>query len=129
LNPNNDTDQLPGLASTFRRIHIHSKLAIIDDRYALVGSANFNRRSLEQDGECSVGVFDPTVVKKFRQDLFSHWGVSGENWDWTNIMTGFAQNPSEGVGPVPLRIDALSTQMPGWWWNYLTALSDGSDFM
>ncbi|TCL67304.1 phosphatidylserine/phosphatidylglycerophosphate/cardiolipin synthase-like enzyme [Rhizobium sp. BK251] len=36
----------------------HSKTWIFDDRFALVGSANFNRRGLSHDGELGVGFMD-----------------------------------------------------------------------
>jgi phosphatidylserine/phosphatidylglycerophosphate/cardiolipin synthase-like enzyme len=57
-----------------RNITVHSKLTIIDDQWAAVGSANCMRRSLYTDGECSIGVLDeatPTFAQKLRKDL---WG-------------------------------------------------------
>ena len=41
-------------ASDGRPINMHSKLAIFDDRWLTVGSANLNRRSMGLDAECNL---------------------------------------------------------------------------
>lgn len=48
------------------QIYVHSKLMIVDDRYALIGSANINDRSLlgGRDSELAVLVMDLEVVRK-----------------------------------------------------------------
>ena len=48
------------------QIYVHSKLMIVDDRYALIGSANINDRSLrgDRDSELAVLVMDLEVVRK-----------------------------------------------------------------
>ncbi|WP_095111246.1 phospholipase D-like domain-containing protein [Pseudomonas sp. Irchel 3E20] len=48
------------------QIYVHSKMMIVDDRYALVGSANINDRSLvgERDSELAVLVMDTDVEHK-----------------------------------------------------------------
>lgn len=38
--------------------YIHAKMFVFDDEYAIVGSANMNRRGYGYDGETSVGVVD-----------------------------------------------------------------------
>jgi len=38
------------------KIKVHSKLMIVDDRYARIGSSNFNHRSLGLDTECDVAL-------------------------------------------------------------------------
>jgi len=59
----------------FRRSQciVHSKLWIVDDRWALIGSANFSNRSLYRDIEHSVSFVDDDgiLVKSFRKQL---WG-------------------------------------------------------
>ncbi|MBO1346412.1 MAG: hypothetical protein EBE86_002940 [Hormoscilla sp. GUM202] len=130
LNPNEDKFQLPGLNKNFRSIYVHSKVAIFDDQYALIGSANFSARSLKFDGECSVGVNNPTKAREIREQLFSHWGVNTpQNW-WT-IMTQFADSPpiKGGVGVVPLSIQTLNSTPPIWAWDYITAVVDPSDLL
>ena len=48
------------------QIYVHSKLMIVDDRYALIGSANINDRSLlgGRDSELAVLVMDLEVERK-----------------------------------------------------------------
>jgi len=48
------------------QIYVHSKLMIVDDRYALIGSANINDRSLlgGRDSELAVLVMDLEVIRK-----------------------------------------------------------------
>lgn len=58
------------------KVVIHSKVWIIDDVFAIIGSANCSRRSLYSDGEVSVSVIDEdTTVANFAQDLRKKlWG-------------------------------------------------------
>ena len=66
------------------QIYIHTKMMVVDDRFAIVGSANINDRSLlgNRDSELAVLVMDtdfgyedigcpdgPTVVRKFAREL------------------------------------------------------------
>jgi phosphatidylserine/phosphatidylglycerophosphate/cardiolipin synthase-like enzyme len=62
--------------SSYDHVYIHSKLALIDDQIAIIGSANFNYRSLLYDGEISAVVTDPAKVSQIRTRLFSEWGMS-----------------------------------------------------
>ena len=52
---------------------LHTKIAIVDDVAALIGSSNFNRRSLDHDEEVALVVLDPSTVRTleehFRGDL------------------------------------------------------------
>ncbi len=49
----------------------HSKTWIFDDTFALVGSANFNRRSLTNDGELGIGIYDaePSAASNWVKNL------------------------------------------------------------
>lgn len=51
----------------------HSKITIIDDKWAMIGSANFMRRSLYTDWEHSVAFLDEneTAVKEFRKRIWA----------------------------------------------------------
>lgn len=55
---------------------VHSKLIIVDDELAIIGSANCNRRSLTHDSETSAVIFDDpggvSFAKKLREDLRNH---------------------------------------------------------
>ena len=62
-------DRLPlmsALSSDGRLINMHSKLAIFDDRWLTVGSANLNRRSMGLDVECNL-VLEATTSDHRRQ--------------------------------------------------------------
>jgi phosphatidylserine/phosphatidylglycerophosphate/cardiolipin synthase-like enzyme len=58
----------------------HSKIFIIDDVWASVGTANCARRSLYTDGELSVSVLDeaaPSFAERLRRDLWAeHCGAA-----------------------------------------------------
>ncbi|MEM7154433.1 MAG: IPT/TIG domain-containing protein [Myxococcota bacterium] len=60
------------------RVMVHSKLAIIDDEYLIVGSANWTYRSMQYDGEiaafthCPVGNA-PTFVTAARDRILAHY--------------------------------------------------------
>ncbi|WP_424973937.1 phospholipase D family protein [Dinoroseobacter sp. S124A] len=54
-------------------IYVHSKVFIADDRFALVGSANLNGRSLRWDTEAAVAVRDPARVDMLRSAICAHW--------------------------------------------------------
>lgn len=78
-------DEKAALVFSNRRsmIYVHSKMAIFDDEYILVGSANINDRSLggTRDTEIAMGAYQPNVgadgdVANFRKCLWSeHLGV------------------------------------------------------
>jgi phosphatidylserine/phosphatidylglycerophosphate/cardiolipin synthase-like enzyme len=44
-------------------VYVHSKVCIIDDRWASIGSDNFNRRSWSSDSEVAVAVQDARVAE------------------------------------------------------------------
>lgn len=51
-------------------IYVHSKLMLIDDRYARIGSANTNPRSLSLDTELDLAWYDPDSVRALRLRLW-----------------------------------------------------------
>jgi phospholipase D1/2 len=56
------------LAKTKRfAIYVHSKMMIVDDYYAIVGSANINERSMsgDRDSEIAMGGFQPASMTEF----------------------------------------------------------------
>jgi phosphatidylserine/phosphatidylglycerophosphate/cardiolipin synthase-like enzyme len=52
---------------------IHSKLMLVDDEYAIVGSANIGQRSMSYDSEVSFGVVDAEgqLVRELRTDIWA----------------------------------------------------------
>jgi phosphatidylserine/phosphatidylglycerophosphate/cardiolipin synthase-like enzyme len=55
--------------STHKTSFIHAKVWVFDDRFAIVGSANINRRGFSHDSEQMVGVFD---TNQQRQLYWAH---------------------------------------------------------
>ena len=52
-------------------IYVHSKVAIVDDRWLTVGSANLNEHSLFNDSEVNVVVHDEALARDTRLRLWS----------------------------------------------------------
>jgi phosphatidylserine/phosphatidylglycerophosphate/cardiolipin synthase-like enzyme len=53
-------------------IYCHSKVCIVDDIWAIIGSCNMSRRSLTHDSEISIAVVDETIERgrrKFAREL------------------------------------------------------------
>jgi len=63
-------------AFSYRPIYVHAKVAIIDDEWLTVGSANLNNRGMVTDSELNLVVRDPQVARALRIDLWSeHLGI------------------------------------------------------
>jgi phosphatidylserine/phosphatidylglycerophosphate/cardiolipin synthase-like enzyme len=61
------------------RVYVHAKVAIVDDRWLTIGSANLNGRGLFNDTEANVVTHDPGLARQTRLRLWSeHMGLSGE---------------------------------------------------
>jgi phosphatidylserine/phosphatidylglycerophosphate/cardiolipin synthase-like enzyme len=96
-------------------IVVHTKITIVDDQWAAIGSANSMRRSLYTDGECSIGVLDedtPTFAQKLRRDL---WGElcgldPGPPRDVLTSLTNALAIWDNGWGPLPA-VAALNTSI------------------
>jgi cardiolipin synthase len=70
-----DHFMLVGIAGTGpdgrrKSIYVHSKLMLIDDEWATVGSCNLHRFSLFGNGEMNAAFSDPSTVRAFRCELF-----------------------------------------------------------
>jgi len=63
-------------------VYVHAKVCIIDDKWASVGSDNFNRRSWTHDSELSAAVCDPGYARMLRLNL------AGEHLDREGPMDG-----------------------------------------
>ena len=58
----------PGAWNTY----VHSKMMVVDDEFAIIGSANLNRRSLTHDSEVTAAIFDPSpnsLAKRLHVEL------------------------------------------------------------
>ncbi|MGK7652022.1 phospholipase D family protein [Roseovarius sp. B08] len=54
-------------------IHVHNKVLVQDEDFALVGSANLNGRSLYWDTEAALRITDPGRIATLRDRVMSHW--------------------------------------------------------
>ncbi len=72
-----------------RYIYIHSKLMLIDDEIAIIGSSNFTFRSMIYDGEIAACIEDANVVtNQIRNRLFAEFGmVNANGWDASAVAS------------------------------------------
>ncbi len=57
---------------------LHAKVILVDDRWANVGSGNFDNRSLDLDLELNVAVSSPELVGELEEHFLEDLGVSEE---------------------------------------------------
>lgn len=55
----------------FRQVYVHAKVAIVDDEWYTIGSANLNRRGLATDSEINVQVVDHASARELRLRLWA----------------------------------------------------------
>ncbi|MHB8645593.1 MAG: phospholipase D-like domain-containing protein [Thermomicrobiales bacterium] len=58
-------------AFTYRPIYVHAKVAIIDDEWLTVGSANLNERGFFTDSEINAVIADAEIARNLRIDLWA----------------------------------------------------------
>lgn len=63
----------------YRPVYVHAKVAIIDDTWATIGSANLNNRGMRDDAELNVAVLHTDVAHNLRILLWAeHLGLLNE---------------------------------------------------
>lgn len=63
----------------YRPIYVHAKVAIIDDIWSTIGSANLNNRGMRDDVEMNVATLDPILAHGLRVMLQGeHLGLVGD---------------------------------------------------
>ena len=63
----------------YRPIYVHAKVAIIDDLWTTVGSANLNNKGMRDDTEMNVVTLDAELARGLRMMLWAeHLGLLGE---------------------------------------------------
>ncbi len=63
-------------AFAYRAIYVHAKVAVIDDEWFTVGSANLNERGMISDSEMNVVVHEPKIARHLRLHLWAeHLGI------------------------------------------------------
>src|SRR5436190_3668987 len=58
-------------AFSYRQIYVHAKVAIVDDEWLTVGSANLNNRGLITDSEINAVVRDRDLARNLRVELWA----------------------------------------------------------
>lgn len=87
-------------------IYLHSKVTLVDDHTALIGSANMNGRSMRWDIEASALIRNPTFTSSLMDDLGHKWlGTRGEPLRWASTWQDRAESeanlpPDERTGYV-----------------------------
>jgi phosphatidylserine/phosphatidylglycerophosphate/cardiolipin synthase-like enzyme len=101
-----------------RHLYVHSKMAVIDDELALIGSANCNKRGWESDSELVVACFEDVpagqigTAQRLRMKLWVHHldqpmarlqdpVRSRELWDRAPTRYVCRYNPTAGRDRVP----------------------------
>ena len=64
-----DTDAPGGII--YRPVYTHGKVAVVDDLWWTVGSANLNSRGMHSDAEINIAVFDPSSARLLRRRLWA----------------------------------------------------------
>ncbi|WP_300450474.1 phospholipase D family protein [Accumulibacter sp.] len=110
------------------QLYVHSKICIVDDEFATIGSANANGRSFAMDTELNVGWFQRSHVKRFRIDLWRHllgraaadvdtWPATAFTATWraiatTNLLAPPAARSGFVVPHDFAALDAVAKEMP-----------------
>ncbi|HEX2909441.1 MAG TPA: phospholipase D family protein [Chloroflexia bacterium] len=83
-------------AFTYRAVYVHAKVAIVDDEWFMVGSANLNNRGLITDSEINALVHKPEQAKALRISLWAeHLGIPPEEVAETDAITVIDQTWKE----------------------------------
>ena len=72
-------------------IYVHAKVAVVDDRWLTIGSANLNDHSLFNDTELNVVTHDPTLASETRRRLWAEHlelGIGDVSGDPTDLIDG-----------------------------------------
>ncbi|MFP2907161.1 phospholipase D-like domain-containing protein [Pyxidicoccus sp. 3LFB2] len=97
--------------------YVHSKVALIDDKVAFIGSSNWTYRSMQFDAEVSAVIQDPTFVQETREELFKHWGMPVDLAEWRETAEDNLEVQDGRVRIVPLTLDDLKvnyTSLTAW---------------
>lgn len=64
----------------YRPIYVHGKVAIVDDAWITIGSANLNNRGMRDDAEMNVAITHPRMARALRMLLMAeHLGLADED--------------------------------------------------
>jgi cardiolipin synthase len=85
-------------------VYVHSKLMLVDDQWATIGSCNLHAASLFRNAELNASWWDPVIVRQLRCQLFAeHLGETTQDLDTAAAHRRFGQAARENR----LRWDAV----------------------
>nr|BDT38541.1 phosphatidylserine/phosphatidylglycerophosphate/cardiolipin synthase family protein [Myxococcus sp. MH1] len=97
--------------------YVHSKVAIVDDKLAFIGSSNWTYRSMQFDAEVSAVIQDGAFVKAMREEIFEHWGMPKNVDQWRAAAEQNVGKTDGKVNIVPLTLADLQvsyTSLTAW---------------
>ncbi|MEX0371481.1 MAG: phospholipase D-like domain-containing protein, partial [Tateyamaria sp.] len=109
-------------------IHVHNKVVIVDDNWAMVGSANLNGRSMRWDTEVALRIAKKQDVDALRRRLYAHWWFdalpdvgfayeSAADWWREEIARNHVRRPEARAGFLvphdPDKLARLHQPLPG----------------
>ena len=113
---------------TYRPTYVHAKVAIIDDEWCTVGSANLNDRGLVTDSEINAVVRDGDMARNLRIDLWAeHLALPREqvaqadahalaDHAWVDRAAENARIIQQSTGPLVCGVHRYEVgHMPGSW--------------
>jgi cardiolipin synthase len=87
----------------YQKTMIHAKVLTVDGVLALVGSPNFNHRSMKQDDEVCLVVPDPEFTARldadFEQDLAYAERLTEKSWEQRGLLRRIGERVSQLVKP------------------------------
>lgn len=112
----------------YRPVYVHAKVAMVDDEWCLIGSANLNTRGLVTDSEIDVLAHDRELARELRISLWAeHLALPREevagaapaaviDGAWRERAAENAKIMEEGVCPLPSNVHRYQTgRVPGAW--------------
>jgi len=89
----------------YRPIYVHAKVAVVDDLWSTVGSANLNNRGMRDDAEMNVAVLHTDFARELRVQLWAeHLGLLNEDDQFilSRYLSHQRQNPANNQRAVTL---------------------------
>ena len=88
----------------YRKGFNHSKLIMIDGRFASVGTANMDTRSFEDNFEVTAMIYDRQITREledsFMEDLRQSREVTREYWETRPVLHSIYENLSRLFSPL-----------------------------
>lgn len=98
----------------YRPIYIHAKVAIIDDQWITLGSANLNNRGMRDDAELNVAIQHPQMAQGLRILLMAeHLGLCDEDTLFNIVEIMGRTQPSSKLKEMDAELQAEWQRLQG----------------